>query len=165
MYSMLLYYTARITASICREASEQESPASRAGQGLVALVEHRHPRDGLVSMSTTLQWWESTTTLEERDTIPIQVFWERFGRKYFPPIVQTEMRRKLLNLKQENSTVTEYEEEFTRLLTIVPDEAPTEGKKILLFVDGLAWRIRQHLIGNLSLSTFTNVLNAALLHC
>ena len=61
-------------------------------------------------------------------------------------------------------TVVEYEQEFTRLLTIVPDEAPTEGKKILLFVDGLAWRIRQHLIGNLSLSTYTDVLDDALLY-
>ena len=75
------------------------------------------------------------------------------------------MRWKLLNLKLENSTVAEYEEEFPRLITIVPDEAPTEAKKILLFVDGLAWRIRQHLIGNLSLSTYMDVLNVALLHC
>jgi len=89
-------------------------------------------------VGAALQWWESTTTVEERDAIPIQSFWERFDRKYFPSAVQTEMRQKLLNLKKENSTVAEYEEEFTRLLTIVLDEAPTEGKKILLFVDGLA---------------------------
>ena len=88
----------------------------------------------------------------------------QFDRKYFPSAVQTEMRRRLLNLKQKSMTVSEYEEEFTRLLTIVSDEAPTEEKKILLFLDGLAWRIRQHLIGNLSLSTYSNVLNAALLH-
>jgi len=51
MYLMLLYYTATITASIYREASGQESPASRVGQGVVTLVEHRHHRDRLVSMS------------------------------------------------------------------------------------------------------------------
>ena len=51
MYSMLLCYTTRITTSIYREASEQESPTSRAGQGAVALVEHRHLRGRLVSMS------------------------------------------------------------------------------------------------------------------
>ena len=89
-------------------------------------------------VGAALHWLESTITLEERDIITIQSLWAQFDSKYFPSAVQTEMRRKLLNLKHENTTVVEYEEEFTRLLTIVPDEAPTEGKKILLFVDGLS---------------------------
>ena len=50
-------------------------------------------------VGVALQWWESTTTLGERDLVPIQSFWERFDRKYFPPAVKIEMRRKLLNLK------------------------------------------------------------------
>ena len=70
-----------------------------------------------------------------------------------------------MSLKQEGKTVAEYEAEFTNLLNIVPDEIPTEKKKIEKFTDGLTWRIRQHLLGNLSLATYSDVVNAALLHC
>ena len=116
-------------------------------------------------VGSALQWWESITTAEERDTLTIQEFWVRFDRKYFPSAVHTEMRRKLMSLKQEGKTVAEYEAEFTNLLNIVPDEIPTEKKKIKKFTDGLNWRIRQHLLGNLSLATYSDVVNAALLHC
>ena len=116
-------------------------------------------------VGSALQWWESITTVEERDTLTIQDFWVRFDRKYFPSAVHTEMRRKLMNLKQEGKTVAEYEAEFTNLLNTVPDEIPTEKKKIEKFTDGLTWRIRQHLLGNLSLATYFDVVNAALLHC
>ena len=77
-----------------------------------------------------MQWWESITTAEERDVLTIQEFWVRFDRKYFPSAVHTEMRRKLMNLKQEGKTVAEYEAEFTNLLNIIPDEILTEEKKI-----------------------------------
>ena len=70
-----------------------------------------------------------------------------------------------MSLKQEGKTVAEYEAEFTDLLNIVPDEIPTEDKKIQKFTDGLTRRIHQHLLGNLSLATYSNVVNAALLHC
>ena len=48
-------------------------------------------------VGTALQWWESTTTLEERDSMTIQSFGVQFDRKYFPTAVQTEMRQKLLD--------------------------------------------------------------------
>ena len=76
-----------------------------------------------------MQWSESITTPEESDALSIQEFWVWFDRKYFPSAVHTEMRRKLMNLKQEGKTVAEYETEFTNLLNIVPDEIPTEEKR------------------------------------
>ena len=69
-----------------------------------------------------------------------------------------------MNLKQEGRTVAEYEAKFINLLNIVPDEIPTEEKKIQKFMDGLTWRICQHLLGNLSLATYFDVVNATLLH-
>ena len=116
-------------------------------------------------VGAALQWWEATTTMEERDTMTIQDFWIRFDGKYFPSAIQTEMRRKLLDLKQGEKTVAEYEEEFTRLTNLVPAEVPTEERRILMFTDGLNYKIRQHLLGNLSLRTYADVLNAAMLHC
>ena len=50
MYSMPHCYIARITTSICRETREQESPASRAGPGVIVPVGH-HLMDRLVSTS------------------------------------------------------------------------------------------------------------------
>ena len=34
-------------------------------------------------VGAALQWWESITTVEERDTLAIAEFWVRFDRKYF----------------------------------------------------------------------------------
>jgi len=116
-------------------------------------------------VGSALQWWESISTAEERDVLSIQEFWVRFDRKYFPLAVYIEMRQKLINLKQEGRTVEEYEAEFTNLLNIVSNEISTEEKKIQKFIDGLTWRIRQHLLGNLSLATYSDVLNVTLLLC
>ena len=102
---------------------------------------------------------------EERDIMTIQDFWIRFDGKYFPFSIQTEMRRKLLDLKQGEKTVVEYEEEFTRLTNLVPTEVPTEERRVLMFTDGLNYKIHQHLLGNLSLRMYAYVLNAAMLHC
>ena len=86
-----------------------------------------------------LHWWESVTTSEQRDALPIADFWELFDRKYFPFAIQKEMRRKLLDVFQDDRTVAEYEEEFTRLANLVPDEVNTEEKRISKFVGGLEW--------------------------
>ena len=105
------------------------------------------------------------TTPEQRDTMAITEFWALFDRKYFPPAVQREMRRKLQDVVQGERSVAEYEEEFTRLASFVPDEVTPEERKISKFMGGLHWRIRQHLLGNPALQTFGDVMNAALLHC
>ena len=112
-----------------------------------------------------LQWWESVTTIEERDLMTIAEFWVWFDRKYFPPAIETEMRKKFSNLVQVDRSVADYEEEFTCLANFVPNEVSDEERKKSRFMDGLAWRIRQHLIGNPALVTYTNVVNDALVHC
>lgn len=61
--------------------------------------------------------------------------------------------------------VVEDEEEFTRLENLVPDEVNTEEKRISKFMGDLDWRIRQPLLGNPALVTFTEVVNMALFQC
>ena len=51
-------------------------------------------------VGVALQWWESITTVEERDTLAIAEFWVRFDRKYSPPEVETETRRKFCEMTQ-----------------------------------------------------------------
>lgn len=116
-------------------------------------------------VGAALQWWESITIVEERDTLDITEFWVWFGRKYFPPAVETEMRRKFREVTQGDRSMADYEEEFTRLANFVPDEVSDEERKKERFMDGLVWRIRQHLVGNPALVSYTDVVNAALLHC
>ena len=41
-------------------------------------------------------------------------------------MIQKEMGRKLMDVFKGNRTVAEYEEEFTRLANLVPDEVNTE---------------------------------------
>jgi len=60
--------------------------------------------------------------------------------------------------------MTEYEQDFTLLEKFVPDEVNTDDNRILKFMDGLTWRIDQHLLGNPTLRTYTNVNNVSLLH-
>jgi len=95
----------------------------------------------------------------------IAEFWVRFDRKYFPPAVEAEMRKKFSELVHGDRSVADYEEEFTRLANFVPNEVSDEERKKSRFMDGLAWRIRQHLIGNPALVTYTDVVNAVLVHC
>ena len=116
-------------------------------------------------VGSALHWWETMTTPEQRDTMTITEFWALFDLKYFPPAVQIEMKRKLQDVVQGERSVAEYEEEFTRLASFVPDEVTPEERKISKFMGGLNWRIRQHLLGNPALQTFGEVMNAALLHC
>ena len=116
-------------------------------------------------VGAALHWWESMTTPEQRDTMSITDFWVLYDRKYFPPAIQREMRRKLQDLVQGERSVAEYEEEFTRLASFVPEEVTPEERKVSKFMGGLNWRIRQHLLGNPALQTFGEVMNAALLHC
>lgn len=66
-------------------------------------------------------------------------------------------------MTQGDRTVAEYEEEFTRLVNFVLDVVNMEEKRIVKFLGGLDWRIRQHLLGNPVLLTFVDAMNAAFL--
>ena len=54
------------------------------------------------------------------------------------------MRREFHNLKQRQSSVTEYVREFTRLSKYAPDMLVSEEEKCLKFEDGLSDHIRAH---------------------
>jgi hypothetical protein len=75
------------------------------------------------------------------------------------------MRRKFSEVTQGDRSVVNYEGEFTRLANFVPDEVSDAERKKARLMDGLVWRIRQHLIGNPALVAYTDVVNATLLHC
>ena len=95
--------------------------------------------------------------------MPIAEFWAQFDRKLILSVVETKMRKTLIDVVQGDRTVVEYEEDFTHLSNFVLDKN-NERKKKLKFMNGLAWRIRQHLIDNPALETYSDVFNAALHH-
>ena len=81
-----------------------------------------------------LHWWESVTTSEQRDALPITIFWELFGRRYLLSPNQN------MGIFQGNRTVAKYEEDFSRWARLVPNEVNTEEKRISKFVRGLDWK-------------------------
>ncbi|KAK1351414.1 hypothetical protein POM88_054387 [Heracleum sosnowskyi] len=82
-------------------------------------------------------WWEAKKNLET-DAI---ITWERFNKlfldKYFSRFMENQMELKFLELKQNNLTVAEYEDEFTELSRFVPEFVNMEDKKSRRFQQGL----------------------------
>ena len=85
-----------------------------------------------------LHWLEAFTTVAERDSLTIDGLWERFEVKYFPQVMQSEMQRKFMDLKQGSRTVAEYEEEFIVLSYFAKEDMSIEQWKIEKFVSGMA---------------------------
>ncbi|CAA0810418.1 Unknown protein, partial [Striga hermonthica] len=67
--------------------------------------------------------------------------WDQFKRlirgKYYPSYYRADMERQFLALRQGTRSVDEYEREFTRLGSFVPDLVSTEEKRALRFTDRL----------------------------
>ena len=57
--------------------------------------------------------------------------------KYFPRYMQSQMELKFFELKQESTSVDEYERKFTELTRFVPEYVDTEEKKAIRFQQGL----------------------------
>ena len=74
-------------------------------------------------------------------------FLDEFKKHYVGRIYLNNMRREFHNLKQRQSSVTEYMREFTRLSKYAPEMLMSEEEKCRKFEDGLSDHIRAHVIG------------------
>ena len=72
---------------------------------------------------------------------------DEFKKHYMGRIYLNNMRREFHNLKQRQSSVTEYVREFTRLSKYAPEMLVSEEEKFCKFEDGLSDHIRAHVIG------------------
>ena len=75
-------------------------------------------------------WWE---TIPGSQTQPLTMTWEEFLRefklKYMPPIYREKKKLEFLELKQNELSVAEYEQQFTRLSRYAPEEVATDELK------------------------------------
>ena len=87
-------------------------------------------------------WWVSVKALEEVEAVTWERFTESFLEKYFPRYMQNQMELKFFELKQENSSVIEYERKFIELDRFVPKYVNTDEKRAKRFQQGLKPWIR-----------------------
>ena len=86
-----------------------------------------------------------------RTAPPERVTWrfflDEFNKHYVGRVYLNNTRREFHNLKQRQSSVTEYVREFTRLSKYAPDMLVSEKEKFRKFEDGLTNHIRAHVTG------------------
>ena len=107
-------------------------------------------------------WWESVEPLEEVEIVSWDRFKELFLEKYFPKYMQSQMELKFFELRQENSSVMEYERKFTELARFVPEYVNTDEKRAKRFQQGLRPWIRSK-VAVFELSTYAVVVQKAMI--
>ena len=107
-------------------------------------------------------WWESVKALEEIEAVTWERFKELFLEKYFPRYMQNQMELKFFELKQENSSVIEYERKFTELARFVPEYVNTDEKRAKRFQQGLKPWIRSK-VAMFELSTYAAVVQKSMI--
>ena len=107
-------------------------------------------------------WWESVKALEEVEAVTWERFTELFLEKYFPRYIQNQMELKFFELKEENSSVIEYERKFTELGRIVPEYVNTDEKRAKRFQKGLKPWIRSK-VAMFELSTYATVVQKSMI--
>ena len=90
------------------------------------------------------QWWVSMTRTAPPERVIWRFFLDEFKKHYVGHIYLNNMRREFHNLKQRQSSVTEYVREFTRLSKYAPDMLVSEEEKCCKFEDGQSDHIRAH---------------------
>ncbi|XP_057808412.1 uncharacterized protein LOC131022884 [Salvia miltiorrhiza] len=108
-------------------------------------------------------WWESETaalTEEQVRAISWRTFKERVMGKYFPKAFRKQKEIELMNLKQGNLTVLEYERKFTQLARFTPHLVDTDEKKAWRFENGLRPEIGGHLAA-LNITSYSEILERA----
>ena len=107
-------------------------------------------------------WWESVEPLEGAEIVSWKRFKELFLEKYFPKYMQSQMELKFFELRQENSSVMEYERKFTELARFVPEYVNTDEKRAKRFQQGLRPWIRSK-VAVFELSTYAVVVQKAMI--
>ena len=93
------------------------------------------------------QWWVSVTRIAPPERVTWRFFLDEFKKHYVGRIYLNNMRREFHNLKQRQSSVTEYLREFTWLSKYAPEMLVSEKEKCRKFEDGLSDHIRAHVTG------------------
>ena len=93
------------------------------------------------------QWWVSVTRTAPPEKVTWRFFLDEFNKHYVGRIYLNNMRREFHNLKQRQSSVTEYVKEFTRLSKYAPEMLVSKEEKCRKFEDGLSDHIRAHVTG------------------
>ncbi|CAA0829014.1 Unknown protein, partial [Striga hermonthica] len=78
----------------------------------------------------------------------LEMIFELIRGKYYHLYYREDMKRQFLALRQGTRSVDEYEREFTRLRTFVPDLVGTEAKRAHRFTDGLHPAVRHNIVGH-----------------
>ncbi|XP_074374565.1 uncharacterized protein LOC141714972 [Apium graveolens] len=106
-------------------------------------------------------WWETARTLEATEVIT----WDRFKRifldKYFPAYMQTQMKMKFFELKQENMTITEYEKNLMELARFVGEYVDSKEKREKRVQQGLKPCIRSY-VAAFELTTYAEMVQKAM---
>ena len=100
--------------------------------------------------------------LEEVEIVSWDRFKELFLEKYFPKYMQSQMELKFFELRQENSSVMEYERKFTEFARFVPEYVNTDEKRANRFQQGLRPWIRSK-VAVFELSTYVVVVQKAMI--
>ena len=87
------------------------------------------------------------TRIEPQERVTWRFFLDEFKKHYVGRIYLKNMRREFHNLKQRQSSVTEYVRELTRLSKYAPDMLVSEEEKCCKFEDGLSDHIRAYVTG------------------
>ncbi|CAA0835563.1 Unknown protein, partial [Striga hermonthica] len=95
-------------------------------------------------------WWNAHWSMRpcEKEGCTWDQFKELIRGKYYPSYYRADMERQFLALRQGTRSIDEYEREFTRLRSFVPDLVSTEEKRALCFTDGLLPVVRHNIIGH-----------------
>ncbi|XP_074347442.1 uncharacterized protein LOC141686298 [Apium graveolens] len=89
-------------------------------------------------------WWESSKAFLEGEVVTWEKFTKMFLEKYLPIYMQDQLKMRILNLRQEDMTVTEYEVKFSELARFVHEYVNTKAKKAKRFQQRLKpWILSQ----------------------
>ena len=110
--------------------------------------------------SEAIYCWELVKALEEIEVVTWKSIKELFLEKYLPRYIQMEL--KFFELKKENSSVIEYERNFTELDRFVPEYVNTDEKRAKRFQQGLKPWIRSK-VAMFELSTYAVVVQKSMI--
>ncbi|XP_016737863.1 uncharacterized protein [Gossypium hirsutum] len=88
------------------------------------------------------RWWKTISSVTPRESITWEFFQAEFKKKYISQRFLDQKRKELLELKQGNRTVSEYEREFIRLSQYAKKWVETEAEMCKCFEEGLNEEIK-----------------------
>ncbi|XP_052882731.1 uncharacterized protein LOC128291591 [Gossypium arboreum] len=88
------------------------------------------------------RWWKTISSVTPRESITWEFFQVEFKKKFISQRFLGQKRKELLELKQGNRTVSEYEREFIRLSQYAKKWVQTEAEMCKCFEEGLNEEIK-----------------------